>query len=743
MKRSQCLLSLAVLLVAGCASSAELPRPKVVPGRVMLPQDHQYQRVLRKYMATLSVKDFEHGVTADLTVQPSSQDPEYQYRNFLLTLMQQPLVGTKRGYPAVNAPARLFTLSSIEGPKAVMVPPVWPEALITFVQWDYPGNPYRNNRALKLRAFVTAGVKMMMVDDYLEKNPKVGRADWYSYQLVIAGSPYLGVKDLLPPEVQKAYASGVRKMARRIMDWGPKGEEPNLDMSAPVGLWYAAQVVNDPAFTKEVEAHARMMFTDPKYFHPAGYFVERGGLDVGFGGMANFFAIWAALASDWPFAGEAVERIYRLRAHLCLPEPDGTITGPTHFNSRLGSPANTDQWHWDGARDHSAAMITDEAACQIKMPSPERLAAAAARRAGAFNHQIKENPRVRENGKLRHIRSDEIRSHPWKWRMFPSWNFPAGVNPGYEFYRKGACAHRVKLEKTGSPYLESPFRRSGTFIRNFADAFTVAKMPSYGVILHTGPVGRQRGDDGLFQFTGPMGFGGGQLSAFWTPATGSVILGRRRGMHWEKTFDTVEEWRIWPIHAVSGCVPDGRAFTSARIVEPEVTSEIERNRGTIKVAGVIPSMQLAQGKLLKGRIEYARTFTIDHGKVRIETKIKADGKDKPAELYETLPIFLGEGPKQATAAATAIEFQVGGTWAPATEKYRDKVTAVRLTRFKGAVRITFDRPRRVKLSPRKWQDTYLTRAVCRNVMIDLLETGGKDSTIDGARVSYEIAATKK
>jgi hypothetical protein len=61
------------------------------------------------------------------------------------------------------------------------------------------------------------------------------------------------------------------------------------------------------------------------------------------------------------------------------------------------------------------------------------------------------------------------------------------------------------------------------------------------------------------------------------------------------------------------------------------------------------------------------------------------------------------------------------------------LTAVLLHRFNGAVRIEFDRPRRVKLSPAEWADPYLTRAACRNVMIDLLD--GEEM-----RVGYRIGA---
>ncbi len=732
----------------GPGQAQEPPQAEPRPGHVMLPQRHEYQRVLRAYLATLSEGDFAHGVPGPLTVEPCSQDPDYLYRNFMLTQMLQPLVGSKRAAPSVNAPARLFLLSQIEGPEAVMVPPVWPETLISFVQWDYPGNPYHDNRALKLRAFVVAAVNLMMLDDYLQQHPTSGRSDWYSYQLVYLGAPYLGFAEVLPAEVRQAYRSGLARLARLMLSWGIKGEEPNLDMIQAVGLWYAIQVVDDPAFTPEAEARVRMLFTDPRYFHPAGYFPERGGIDVGFGGMTNFFAAWAALASGWDFAREAVARAYRLRSLLCLPEPDGTWTGPSAFNSRLGTDACHDQWAWGKARDYGASLVTDEAAYLVSLPTAAELREAPARRAAAFNEQLRENP-VKARGPEGYIfyANEEIVSRPWEWRMWASWDFPASVNWAYEFYPRGAYAHRLQLEEQRSPLLKSPYHREGTFVLDLGQAFFVTKQPGYATIIHTGPVGQQEPGEELFQFAGPLGLGGGQLSAFWTPHTGSVILGRRRGMDWDGSRDRLEQWRLWPIHAVSGRLKDDTVFTSARLDHPAVATEITGDSGTATVSGRLPGIVVAKAQgegaeakdrmydqALRVALDYTRTFEVSPSKLRVTTTVSGQTGDI-AELYETLPIYHREASLQPNLSPTVIELRVGDAWVPASDDYQP-ATAVRLTRFAGAVAITFDRARRVKLSPGEWQDDYLSRAVCRNLLIDLLEEGPLSG---GRTITYEIA----
>jgi hypothetical protein len=120
----------------------------------------------------------------------------------------------------------------------------------------------------------------------------------------------------------------------------------------------------------------------------------------------------------------------------------------------------------------------------------------------------------------------------------------------------------------------------------------------------------------------------------------------------------------------------------------------------------------------------------------VETTVSGDGKEAIAELYEVLPVYLRDTEKQAKAQPTVIEFQSGGVWKPATAEYAEGVTAVKLTRFNGAVRVAFDQPRRVKLSPADWQDGYLSRAACRNILVDLL--GGGKKVAEPVSVSYRV-----
>jgi hypothetical protein len=146
---------------------------------------------------------------------------------------------------------------------------------------------------------------------------------------------------------------------------------------------------------------------------------------------------------------------------------------------------------------------------------------------------------------------------------------------------------------------------------------------------------------------------------------------------------------------------------------------------------------LGQGKVLEGRLTLTRTFKLADKGVALETLLESTGQDVVTELYETIPIYTPESPKDKTAT---IEFQVNGKWQPATTEAM-KSTAVRVGRNQGHILITFEQPRHVKLSPEVWADTYLSKAKCRNVMIDLLDGQAAPVVLRGERrAAYQITA---
>jgi hypothetical protein len=64
----------------------------------------------------------------------------------------------------------------------------------------------------------------------------------------------------------------------------------DMDLFAPAGLAYPARLLNDPNVTRVAEAYSKQLFTDPKYFGPAGYWVDVGCFDASYNGISLNFA---------------------------------------------------------------------------------------------------------------------------------------------------------------------------------------------------------------------------------------------------------------------------------------------------------------------------------------------------------------------------------------------------------------------------------------------------------------------
>src|SRR5205823_3690425 len=96
-------------------------------GRKGLPQEHEYQKQLRAYLAKLTEKDFEPVRGKPFAVAPGS-DADEQFRMWALSI-DAVRIGAKRSAPSVNLPSKQFLLSHLESPKdqTVIQPWVWAE----------------------------------------------------------------------------------------------------------------------------------------------------------------------------------------------------------------------------------------------------------------------------------------------------------------------------------------------------------------------------------------------------------------------------------------------------------------------------------------------------------------------------------------------------------------------------------------------------------------------------------------
>ncbi|MCG3148574.1 MAG: hypothetical protein PCFJNLEI_02019 [Verrucomicrobiae bacterium] len=665
-----------------------------------LPEREEYQRTLRGYLATLTESNLSVAVRP-MTMPAEKLDLDEQYRFWLLGDQNPSPVG-------VVLPAREFTLAVIEGTNAVLRPAATAESLAWLAQWKNPVNPYFGDAAVKQRAFVLAVIDLVMLDELHERGGEANRSDYLGGTLIWLTQAYAAARDVVPAEVGSAYEVGLRKFVERLRKWGPTGMMTDMDLFAPVSLWYAGELLGDAATKEFATEYSRRLFTEPRFYHPAGYFVDMGGFDATYNGISLYFATWAGLISDWPFVRTAVTAAYRLRGYLMLPEPDGNWFGPSHFSSRTSADVAHDQWSWPH-RHAGAAVLTPAARTAVTVPTTNVLERAGARFVAQWNKALSAAVKAPQPWKEQH----------WTRGMLGCELAPPGFFAGLQ------------------PELP-PFAQPGNFIRQFATTFLAAKFEKYGVILHTGVVPKERATAER-----TYGYSGGGVAAFWTPASGSVILGRR-GSFQGNTFDRWPEWRLWPVHAISGLTTNGKVFTSGREPNPMVEYDVQAERAEVRVTGRMPKRNSWQGEALVGEMTYRRRFVVSAAGVEVESTVVMDGADAVAELYEMIPVFLRDGALQKQVKVVnanpgkldefadivrpslrqkevpvVIRFRVDADWREATAESAESVSAVRIDRFAGTVLVEFDRPRRVKLSPQVWKDGYQSRAECRNIMIDL------------------------
>ncbi len=704
-----------------------------------LPTNHAYQATIRNYLAKLEEKDF--AVTLEpLVYQPEFlTDAEDVYRVWIWMANRGYEITETKG---LRLPASRFLLSAIEADGKTNMRPAQngyfdPLAVAWWSQWTYPGNPFRpgtaNSLAAKKRAFVGAAVDLVMLNDLHEKGGAV-RSDFMGGNLTWLSYTFLAVKDALPRPVADAYREGLRRMFDRIEGLTPYGAGgADIETFQLVGLWYAARAIGDPGLPERALKRAHAVLG--RIIKPAGYEHHGHAFDVAYMGIALRFVTWAALLHDDPRIDRTLESMILLKSHLTLPEPEGkgfqgVYTGPSHFSTGTAFGAPDDLW---GAhfRDAAAAMKTDAAAYLMfggrsHAFGPVGIKDEAAMRADVARWIATVNSEPMLSAGL----TSPLDAASPEWAEI---HWTSGINYAADLYRKGFYPRMAELGQSGGPLTLPPYARPGDFIRSFADDFLCAKVGGYGAIVHTDVV---RGE-----WAGNIaGLGGGGLSAFWTPQSGTVILGLNGGSQLP-THETWDKWPTWAVHAVSGVNADGKPFSSARNREP--TNVVYRVNGatdaTVSFEGAIgphDDGMSAPGGAIAGSVRYAREIKLDGSGVALWTTVASDGQDRVKELWEMLPLYVRHDAQKESAV---IEFQSGSAWTAAGDAPVEKVTAVRITRFGQPVTIAFDRGRRVRMSG---EPVKRGNGLTRTLMIDLLESGGKAAAMPAsANVSYRISGS--
>lgn len=672
-----------------------------------LPQRHSYQKTLRDYFATLTEADFTVELKPVLYVDEHFAEADTVARYWMLFATRQADIPDLQGI--LVSPAH-FTLAAIEAGETVNVAQgrgqfMDPKDVAWWTRWAYPGNPYYESGPLKRRAFVMAAADMMMQDEEHEAGKNL-RSDYLGGSMIRYAYTFHATRDAVPAAAREAYAAGLVRMFEKLERLTPRGSGgSDMEFFQLPAMWYAADALGGD-FPARALARAHVVIDT--ITSKTGYEKHGGAFDVSYQGIALRFLTWGAMLYRDPKVNEALHKMLVLKSHLSLPEPNGQMHGPTHFNTGTAGDAPNDQWAWV-SRDLAMAMIDDMAlytiAARNAWPAEDSMRAAVKRGIGQLGGATP---------------SDKAPA-PWK-----EVHWTQTLNFAHDLYEPGFFARLLALKAAGSPLIEPLYSRNETFIRdlNGGGEFLAVKFPVYAAVLHTGAIAAKWA-------SGVSGKSGGGLSAFWTPASGSVLMGRCRATQ----SDAPDEWTdangrgpyTWAVHAVTGRGADGGYFSSSRIRDISSTYEIDGDtRAVVSIAGNLGASATADPQdVLKGSVAYVREVRLDAEGAAVRSAATFDGQDRIRELWELLPVHVG--PKQA---GTELAFRVKGEWQPATA---DAVEAdrVRVTRYGAAIDVVLETPRRAKvtdiLDPRGQGGMLL-----RNIMIDLLAAG--DRREDGMAV---------
>jgi hypothetical protein len=699
------------------------------PTRAELPQREAWQKTLHRFLASLTERDLAIDVVPVPYIEESLDD-EGLYRDWLLlgsALWRRPSSPEQPNIDALRHPAEDYLLASIERDgKVWMTPRQYPPmAPAWWSSWAYPGNPYFESRACKLRGFVPAAVDMMM----LAGDASDASATVPATNLLCNTYAFLHAIDVLPDEVRSAFEASIVSALRRL-------EEPTGDRSGPAppprlalvprmiaACAYVGRAADDPEVVERAETLARTLVG--RYLAPAEP-IDDEGLDTASAGTSFYFLTWAAMAApeEWTFLRDAVASMADLKTHLLLPEPDlSHAFGPTHF-----SPWTSTDGFQDASahrhRDVAAAMLATPALCLVFNDRPRQGGTAAPKSGRAMLADIREA--FRPGADERSVNA--LLAAPYAATPKAEWNRTDGqlsiVPYDHDYYRPGTLARFRRAAELS--VAELPFARTADFIRTFPEGVLATRIGGVGVIIHTGAT-----------VAGPeaTGFAGGAISGFWTPESGAVILGRsRHASAGADDGDTWANWWQWQTHALAGVSADGKPFSTARLPRSgatECTTDVGLDRATVRVVAPLEGDAAPDGALV-GRVTYSRTFDIDAAGLRVETAIEGDGRDRVTKLYEILPLFNQAPIERVTADTVAtVYFDIGRGWKPAGDAPVAGVRRVRVDRHEGAVVIEFDRPQTVGLADKAGPS-------CHNLLVDLLRNEGVPTELTTAGVAYTI-----
>lgn len=557
---------------------------------------------------------------------------------------------------------------------------------------DEPWNPYRGDKAIALRAAVISLVDLLAQaeNSFYYSSPestKDGRKYGFAhpgqmgFTITFSAFTLLKVKDALPPEVVKAWTDALIWLAEGTNTVKPMGPQ-NMRLSLPVAYYYCYLATGQERFKELSEEWQAKVMYGPEW-SPAGHYWEGTGRgpDGSYNGIAlHRLAEMYSISKD-PKILEMLRKAYRLKAYLTLVEPDGRRLGATHFNDRDPGSFADDQF---AGRE-----------IQFALEVPDAVPFLAGRR-GVWPNEI-DATRLRQAIEKAHLKPSERVLGAHGWGLAPGYHdaphqWGMAATMPYFLYQQDtaallqACAEGPKL----------PILAKENFTENFNDEFIVARRPGYHITLYAGRItATDRGETNLAGMFGGKagnfnGFGGGGISSFWTPAAGTLLIGRHSACEgYERgqfTTRFAPGWQDWTNNHIVGKTLEDKILTSARVAQPALAHETHGAVETFIISGTMPNQLPKQGPICDANVSYTRRFDLFPTHVEVRLDLKTNKTIEFKALYETLPMLLASDTsvvlldaKGATIPSDGVE-RVGA------------VKELQILRQGGGVRVIFETP---------------------------------------------------
>ncbi len=635
------------------------------------------------------------------------------------------MMSTSAGLPDEN-----FLWSSIWQPALPLLQPMFKDGShhLTSGQWwlpshpttanflalayslNEPWNPYFGNKEIARRAAAISVVDLIAIPenifyfsspDSTKEGQKYGFAHpgHMGFTMTFSAFTLLKVKDALPPEVVKAWTAALLWLAEGTNTVKPMGPQ-NMRLSFPVALYYCYLATGNTRFKELSEDWQEKVIYGPEW-SPAGHYWEGAGRGpdgsyngIGLHRLAELYSI-----SKDPRLLELLHKAYRLKAYMTLVEPDGKRLGATHFNDRDTQSFAEDQF--------TGREI------QFALEVPAAIPFLAGNR-GVWPDQI-DAARTRKAIETAHVKPTEriLPAHGWglapKYHDAPHQWGMVGALP-YFIYQEdtaallAACAGEHKL----------PILAKENFTENFNDEFIVVRRPGYHISLYAGRI--TASDNGGTNLAGMFdgkagnfnGFGGGGISSFWTPAAGTLLIGRHSACEgYERgQFATrfAPGWQDWTNNHIVGRTLDEKVLTSARVAQPALEHETHGEVETFTLSGTMPNSLPKQGAICTADVSYARRFDLLPSHVEVALDVSTNQAIEFKALYETLPMLLA-----ADTRVVLIDTKGAAITSEGVERV-EGVKELQILRQGGGVRVIFKDPAVIAQVSKK-VDTALRPAI--------------------------------